>query len=126
MPGFSREVFEAARQEREVTLTMHGRRTGKARHVVVWISTDGSHLYVRSGAGLDRHWPQNLLTKGEGELQLGRVKVKVRPRHIDDPAEARSVAGLHRAKYGDYVKPSQPPEPLTPGESATFELLPAE
>lgn len=125
MPAFSREVFEAAREEHEVRLTTYGRKTGKPHGVVVWISTDGKHLYIRSGGGLGRDWPQNLLAKGAGELALGGVTVKVTPRHITDPTEARSVAELHRAKYGSYVKPSRPPEPLTAGEQATFELLPA-
>jgi deazaflavin-dependent oxidoreductase (nitroreductase family) len=124
MPSFSREVFDAADNEREVRLTTHGRKSGNPHRVTVWISTDGKHLYIRSGAGLGRDWPQNLLANGQGELELGTLKVKVRPRHISDPAEARSVSGLHRAKYGSYVKPSPPSEPLTTGETASFELLP--
>ena len=125
MPAFPREVFEAAKNEHEVTLTTHGRKSRKAHQVVVWISTDGKHLYIRSGAGLGRDWPQNLLANSGGELRLGSLKVKVKPRHITDPAEARSVSALHRAKYGSHVKASQPSEPLTTAETATFELLPA-
>jgi hypothetical protein len=81
---------------------------------------------VRSGAGMKRDWPQNLLAAGEGELQVGSREVKVRPRHLTEPTEARAASELHRAKYGSIVKPSRPPEPLTTGEQATFELLPAD
>jgi deazaflavin-dependent oxidoreductase (nitroreductase family) len=126
MASFPREVLEAAGREREVGLTTYGRKSGRARRVVIWISTDGHHLYIRSGGGMGRDWPQNLLAKGEAELQLGRVKVKVKPRHLTDPAQARAVSALHRAKYGAYVKPSRPSEPLSQGELATFELLPVE
>jgi len=126
MAAFSRVVLEAAGKEREVTLTTRGRNSGSPRRVTVWISTDGKHLYIRSGAGMKRDWPQNLLAAGEGELQVGGRKVKVRPRHITEPSEARAVSELHRAKYGSNVKPSKPPEPLTSGEQATFELLPAD
>jgi len=126
MAAFSRVVLEAAGKEREVTLTTRGRNSGSPRRVTVWISTDGKHLYIRSGSGMKRDWPQNLLAAGEGELQVGGRKVKVRPRHITEPSEARSVSELHRAKYGSNVKPSKPPEPLTSGEQATFELLPAD
>ena len=126
MAAFSRVVLEAAGKEREVTLTTRGRNRGIPRRVTVWISTDGKHLYIRSGAGMKRDWPQNLLAAGEGELQVGGRKVKVRPRHITEPSEARAVSELHRAKYGSNVKPSKPPEPLTSGEQATFELLPAD
>jgi deazaflavin-dependent oxidoreductase (nitroreductase family) len=126
MAAFSREVLDAAGKEREVTLTTRGRTTGKPRRVTIWISTDGKHLYVRSGAGMKRDWPQNLLAVPEGEFRVGGRKVTVRPRHMTEPGEARALSDLHRAKYGSNVKPSRPPEPLTPGEQATFELLPAD
>lgn len=125
MAAFSSDVLEAAGKQREVTLTVRGRKSGKPRRVTIWISTDGKHLYVRSGAGMRRDWPQNLLARGEGELEVGGRKVEVRARHITEPGEARAVSELHRAKYGSYVKPSRPPEPLTTGEQASFELLPA-
>jgi deazaflavin-dependent oxidoreductase (nitroreductase family) len=126
MAAIPREVLEAAARQREVTLTTRGRTSGKPRRVTIWISTDGKHLFVRSGAGMKRDWPQNLVAGAEGELHLAGLKVKVRPRHITDPREARAVSELHRAKYGSNVKPSKPPEPLTAGEQATFELLPAD
>src|SRR5215472_1683375 len=100
MAAFSRDVLDAARDQREVRLTTRGRVSGKPRRVTVWISTDGKHLFVRSGAGMKRDWPQNLTANRHSEL--------------------------HRAKYGTNVKPSRTPDPLTPGEQATFELLPAE
>ena len=126
MASFSREVFDAASKEKEVTLTTRGRKTGKSHSVTIWISTDGDHLYIRSGAGMGRDWPQNVTARDEAELKLGGRTVKVRPRHITDPAEARAVSRLHREKYGSYVKPSSGSEPLTTGETATFELFPAE
>jgi len=94
------EVIEAARREKEVTLTTIGRQTGQPRRVTIWITTDGEHLFVRSGGGLQRHWPQNLLGRGEATLRLGGRSIKVRPRHVTDPSEARAVSGLVRKKYG--------------------------
>jgi deazaflavin-dependent oxidoreductase (nitroreductase family) len=126
MPDIPPEIFDAARTEKEVTLTTHGRKTGKPRRVTIWIGTDGRHLYVRSGAGMRRNWPQNLMARGEADLKAGGRTIQVRPRHVEEPDEARAVAQLYRAKYGSYVKLSKPPEPLTTGEQATFELLPAD
>jgi hypothetical protein len=62
---------------------------------------------------------------GTAILHLDGHDVPVRGRHIEDPAEAREVSRLYRAKYGDYVKASSGDEPLTLGEQATFELVPA-
>ncbi len=119
-------MIEAAAREREVTLTTLGRKSGKPNGVTIWIATDGQRIFIRSGQGLGRHWPQNMLARGQGELQLGELRVSVKPQHVTDPALARGVSQLYRDKYGSYVKPSKATEPLTPGEEATFELILAE
>lgn len=126
MAGFKRQVLDAAAQEREVTLTTRGRKSGRGVPVTIWVGTDGERMFIRSGAGLGRQWPQNLLARGEAEIRLGDTSVRVKPRHIADPDEARAVSELYRKKYGSYVKPSGPTEPPTEGEKATFELLPVD
>ena|SRR5205823_11599934 len=122
--AFTPELLDAVAREHEVTLTTRGRQTGKARRVTLWITTDGTHVYIRSGEGMTREWPQNLVVAREGTLRVGGKAVKVKPRHVDDPEEARATSHLARKKYGAYVKPSQPGQPLTRGEQAVFELLP--
>ena len=122
---FSSELLDAVARESEVTLTTRGRKTGKPHRVTIWITTDGSRLYIRSGEGMKRHWPQNLEAAGEGTLRVGRKEVKVRARRVTDAEQARATSRLAREKYGSYVKPSKPGEPLTKGEQAVFELLPA-
>ena len=125
MGGFGDDVLKAAVREREVTLTTNGRKSGREHHVTIWITTDGSRLHIRSGQGLKRHWPQNLLAHDEGELRLGKLRVKVKPRLVTDPTEARAVSALYGNKYGPFVRASKPNQPLTAGEQATFELIPA-
>jgi deazaflavin-dependent oxidoreductase (nitroreductase family) len=122
----SKEIIEAAGREREVKLTTYGRKSGKPHDVTIWLTTDGKRLYIRSGQGLIRQWPQNLMARGEGVLHLGKVLVKVKPRLVTDPAEARAFSSLYTKKYGSFVKASSPDEPLTLGEQASFELIPAE
>jgi deazaflavin-dependent oxidoreductase (nitroreductase family) len=124
MSQFSAEALQGAAHEREVQLTTIGRQTGKPRRVTIWIGTDGNRLFIRSGEGMRRHWPQNLLAKGEGVVRLGKSEIKVKPRLVTDPAEARAVSGLYKSKYGQFVRASKPGEPLTLGEQTTFELLP--
>ena len=119
------DLIHAAAHDREVVLVTSGRVTGKPRRVTIWITTDGTHVYVRSGEGMQRDWPQNLVASGEATLRVAGKDVKVKPRHVTDPEEARGSSQLAREKYGSYVKPSQPGQPLTKGETAVFELLPA-
>jgi deazaflavin-dependent oxidoreductase (nitroreductase family) len=123
MGSFSKQVIEAAAREREVTLTTYGRKSGKSYGVTIWLTTDGERLYIRSGQGLRRHWPQNLLARGEGVLRLEKTSLKVKPRLVTDPAEARATSTLYTRKYGSSVKASSSDQPLTPGEQASFELV---
>jgi len=86
----------------------------------------GRRKCIRSGQGLIRQWPQNLLARGEALFRIGAVAVKVKPRLVTVPAEARASSSLFTKKYGSLVKASRANEPLTPGEQASFELMPAE
>jgi len=123
---FKQDVIDAAATQKEVKLTTLGRKTGKPSEVTIWITTDGDHLYIRSGQGMRRQWPQNLLARGEGVLHLGDMDLKVKPRQVSDPIEARATSALYTRKYGEFVKASKPDEPLTPGEQASFELMTTE
>jgi deazaflavin-dependent oxidoreductase (nitroreductase family) len=123
---FPKEIIEAASRVRQVRLTTRGRKTGRPVKVTIWISTDGRSIFVRSGGGLRRHWPQNLMAAGDAVLEVGGHSIKVRPRHVTEPSEARAASQLVRKKYGSYVRTSTGAEPLTLGEQATFELLPAD
>lgn len=125
MKTFPRDILDAVAKEREVRLTTYGRNTGKKSTVTIWIVTDGDKAYIRSGQGLARHWPKNLLERPEGTLQLAGKEVGFKSRHITDPAEARHSSTLYGPKYGSFVKPSREGDPLSPGEQAAFELLPA-
>lgn len=115
---------EAAATQREVTLTTTGRKSGKPRKVTIWISTDGRRLFIRSGQGMKRDWPQNLVANAEATLGLGGESIKVKARQVTDPDESRAIAEFGRKKYGSYIKPSKPGDPPTEGEKATFELIP--
>jgi hypothetical protein len=124
--AFPRDILEAIAKEREVRLTTQGRNTGKKSTVTIWIVTDGDKVYIRSGQGLARHWPKNLLARPGGSLQLDGKVVLFKSRHITDPAEARHSSRLYGPKYGGSIKTSNEGDPLTPGEQAAFELLPVD
>lgn len=125
MADFRPATLEAIGREREVKFVTTGRRTGKSHTVTTWISSDGRRAFIRSGGGLTRDWPQNLLASGTGILRVGGVDVQVRARHVTDPEEARWVTDLVIRKYGLAVRRSPEGGPLSPAEHATFEVLPA-
>ncbi len=126
MAKFEQGVLEAAGTEREVKLTTWGRKSGNPSQVILWVFTDGERLFIRSGGGLQRDWPQNLMARGRGVLHIGGQDVAVNGTHVTDRELARSVSSMASQKYQANVQRSSGDEPLTPGESATFELFPDE
>src|SRR5258708_33149153 len=99
MESFRPDVIEAAKGEREVKLTTYGRKTGKPHEVTIWITTDGTRLYIRSGQGLVRQWPQNLIARGEALLQLARATVKVKSRLVPGPDGGPAGTRMSGAQY---------------------------
>jgi deazaflavin-dependent oxidoreductase (nitroreductase family) len=120
----TQEVIDAAKNEREVTFTTFGRKTGKPYDVTIFVVTDGHRLFIVSGQGMARQWPQNLEARGDGVLHLGGLDVNVKPRHVLDPGEIRMVSELYGSKYGAKFGPPQAGEPPRLSEKATFELIP--
>ena len=126
MTQFDQTVLDAAARQREVELTTWGRVSGRPARVTIWIWGDGRHLYIRSGAGMSRDWPRNLLARRQGILHLAGRDIPVQARHVIDPAEARAGVSWINHKYGASLQPSLEGDPLTPAEQATFEVTPAE
>ena len=124
MAGFDRATIDAAMGAREVDLTTWGRMTGKPSRVTLWIWGDGTRLFIRSGGGMGRDWPRNLLSSGRAVLHLDGRDIPVRGRHVTDAAEARAGAAMVNRKYETKNAPSAEGGPLTPAEQATFELTP--
>jgi deazaflavin-dependent oxidoreductase (nitroreductase family) len=122
---FDKSLLDLAASEKEVELTTYGRKTGKPSRRIIWISLIGDRLYVRSGLGMTRDWPKNLLANPSAVLHMGGRHVKVRARHVTGAEEARAMHAPVKAKYDASRTQSQGDEPLTPSEQAVFELLPA-
>jgi deazaflavin-dependent oxidoreductase (nitroreductase family) len=123
--NLSQDVIDAAKTEREVTFTTFGRKTGQPYEVTIFIVTDGHRLFIVSGQGMARQWPQNLAARGDAVLHFGGFNVHVKSRHVIDPGETRMISGLYGSKYGPRFAPPQPGEPPRLSEQATFELIPA-
>lgn len=123
MSMFDSDLMAILRREREVELTTYGRKTGTPSRRIIWIFPDGNRLFIRSGGGLGRDWPQNLMANGRAVLHTGGRDVTVVGKHVEDPMLARHVSDLARSKYQSNTERSADNAPLTPGETATFELF---
>jgi deazaflavin-dependent oxidoreductase (nitroreductase family) len=121
------DLARAAAVAREVQLTTFGRQTGRPSRRTIWITTDAlGKVHIRSGQGLARDWPRNLLANPRAVLHINGRDIAVRARHVTDRTEIRASQDALQLKYGRRLPTSRPGEALTPPELATFELMPAE
>lgn len=109
--------IDAAAKTNEVTLTTTGRKSGKQHSVTIWITTDGERVYIRSGQGMGRDWPQNLVARSEATVRAKDQDFKIKARHVTDPSELHATTALVANKYG--VRPTS-----KKAEEAVFELTP--
>ena len=121
---FDRAIYDTAAREKEIEFTTFGRKTGKPSRRIIWITALDGKLYIRSGLGLTRDWPKNLLANGRGVLHMNGQDIPVRARHVTDPAEARAMHAPVKTKYDAARPASSGDEPLTAAEQAVFELTP--
>src|SRR5690242_16076069 len=120
------ELASAAATAPEVDLTTFGRKSGRPSRSTVWITTDAQgRIHVRSGRGLAGDWPRNLLDNGRAILHIDGKDFPVVARHVTDHAELLASRDAVKAKYGSEVPTSQPGQPPTQPEQATFELVSA-
>jgi deazaflavin-dependent oxidoreductase (nitroreductase family) len=123
--SFDPAILETAAREKEIEITTFGRKSGTASRRIIWISVLGDRIYVRSGLGMTRDWPKNLVANGRAVLHMDGKDVPVRARHVTDAEEARSMHAPVKVKYNAERPASSGSEPLTPSEQAVFELTPA-
>ena len=85
------ELARAAAVVREVDPTTFGRETGRPSGRNIWITTDAlDRIHIRSGQGLSRDWPRNLLANPRAVLHINGKDIAVRARHVTNRAELRA------------------------------------
>ena len=73
------DLARAAAVAREVDLTTFGRETGRPSRRTIWITTDAlGRIHIRSGQGLARDWPRNLLANPRAVLHIDGRDIAVR------------------------------------------------
>jgi hypothetical protein len=73
------DLARAATVAREVDLTTFGRETERPSRRTLWITTDAlGRIHIRSGQGLARDWPRNLLANPGAVLHVGSLQVVAR------------------------------------------------
>lgn len=84
----------------EVTITVAGRKTGRAISNPVWFVAEENKLYLLPVKGSDTQWYNNALKNPSMRIEAGGAQADVKVVSLTDAAQVKSVVEKFRAKYG--------------------------
>jgi deazaflavin-dependent oxidoreductase (nitroreductase family) len=88
-------------RHREITLTVTGRKSGRAISIPVWFVLEGRKLYLLPVTGSDTQWYQNVLKTPGIHIRADAAESALTVTPISEKAQVSSVIEKFRARYGD-------------------------
>ena len=85
----------------EITLTVTGRKSGRAISIPVWFVMEGQKLYLLPVTGSDTQWYQNILKTTAVRIRADGAETAFTVTPIKEKAQVSSVVEKFRARYGD-------------------------
>lgn len=99
MPG-NNALKERLGRSREITITVTGRKSGRAISIPVWFVLEGGKLNLLPVQGSDTQWYQNVLKKPEIRVDARGAGAELQLIPITNAKEVKSVVEKFRKKYG--------------------------
>ncbi len=84
----------------EITITVTGRKSGRAISIPIWFTSDKQKLYLLPVQGSDTQWYKNVLQKPSIRVDARGTEADVKAVLITDEAGVSAVIEKFRAKYG--------------------------
>jgi deazaflavin-dependent oxidoreductase (nitroreductase family) len=84
----------------ELTLTVTGRKSGRAISIPIWFVLEEGALYLLPVKGSDTQWYKNVLKKPVIRIEAGGAEAELKAAPITEAAQVSSVVGKFRSKYG--------------------------
>ncbi len=92
--------FRKALQDREeISITVKGRRTGKAITLPVWFVLDGETLWLLPGRGSQSQWFRNVQADPTMTIRAGRRHLTATARPVTDATSVQAVVQKFQGKY---------------------------
>lgn len=100
MTALNEALKERLARNREIKLSVTGRKSGKTISIPVWFVTEGDKLWLLPVQGSDTQWYKNALKNPSIRVESGGKKEEVRAKPITDGRTVKSVIEKFREKYG--------------------------
>jgi len=85
---------------REITITVTGRKSGRAISIPVWFVSEEDKLYLLPVSGSDTQWYKNVLNNPAIRIDARGAEAELRAVPIAEAQQVKSVVEKFRAKYG--------------------------
>ena len=99
-PTRNNALKESLSRSREISISVTGRKSGRAISIPVWFVLDGDRLYLLPVKGSDTQWYKNVLKKPTIRIDARGAAAEFRTVPITEDAQVASVVEKFRKKYG--------------------------
>ncbi len=96
----SDSVLAALRKNKEIGLTVTGRKTGKLLPRPVWFVVRGNELLLLPVTGTDSQWYKNILQNPQVKISASKQTFNGTLRAITEKKRVEEVIELFKGKYG--------------------------
>ena len=100
MPARGDALKDRLARFREITITVTGRKSGRAISIPIWFVWEDEKLYLLPVTGSDTQWYKNVLKNPKFRIDLRGAGADAHAVPITDAARVSSVVEKFRAKYG--------------------------
>ena len=87
-------------KSQEITITVTGRKSGRAISVPIWFVWDDNKLYLLPVTGSDTQWYKNVLKNPAIRIHAGGAQIELKVVSVTDATPVKSVIEKFRDKYG--------------------------
>jgi deazaflavin-dependent oxidoreductase (nitroreductase family) len=100
MPARKNALKDGLSRNREINITVTGRKSGRAISIPVWFVFEEDQLYLLPVLGSDTQWYKNVLKNSSIRVDAEGAEAEVKVVPISDTTKVSSVVKKFRAKYG--------------------------
>lgn len=100
MPTRNNALKDGLSKSTEITITVTGRKSGRAVSIPVWFVLEDDKLYLLPVQGSDTQWYKNALKNPSIRIEAGGAEGEVQVVPVKDATQVKSVVEKFRKKYG--------------------------
>lgn len=100
MPARANTLKEHLSRANEITITVTGRKSGRAISNPVWFTCEGDQLYLLPVRGSDTEWYKNVLKNPSLRVEAGGAETDLKGTPLTDVHQVSSIVDRFRKKYG--------------------------